>query len=119
MKKLVFVFCMAAVLSAAQISKALSKHNGGYQNTTMPTLTVAEVMVLEDDTPVKVTGKITKQLKKDKYMLDDGTGTVVVEIDSDEWNGNTITEQDTVIIIGEVDKDKGSVEIDANTVMKQ
>ena len=122
MKKIFYVFCLALVAGFACLSVAnAGKHHkgGGYQNSAMPVSTVAEVLVMEDDAPVKVSGKLTKQVKGDKYQLEDPSGTIIVEIESEAWNGNTITETDEIIIYGEVDKDMSKTEIDAKSVMKK
>ena len=119
MRKILFGFCLLALLSGIQSAHAMSKHQGGYQNTSIPSATIAEVMMMEDDMPVKVEGKITKQVKGDKYQLEDPTGMSIVEIDEEDWGGNMITEQDVVIIYGEVDKDKNGTEIDAKSVKKK
>lgn len=121
MKKILLTSCcaVAVCLMGISIASAGKHHKGGYQNTSEPILTIVEVLELQDDTPVKVSGKIVKHQKGDKYHLQDNTGTIVVEIDSQEWNGNTITEEDEVIIYGEVDKDGDSTEIDANSVQKK
>ena len=114
--------CLAAVVGFAGLSAAnAGKHqkSGGYQHTAMPTSTIAEVLVMEDDMPVKVSGKLTKQVKGDTYQLEDPTGIIMVEIESEDWNGNTVTEQDTVIIYGEVDKEKDGTKVDAKMVQKQ
>lgn len=113
---------LALVAGFAFLSVAnAGKHHkgGGYQNSNMPVSTVAEVLVMEDDMPVKVSGKLTKQVKGNTYQLEDPTGMIMVEIDEEDWGGNVITEQDTVIIYGEVDKDKNKTEIDAKSVHKQ
>lgn len=119
MKKIIFGFCLLALAIGSTSANAMSKHQGGYQNTSTPTVTIAEVMMMEDDMPVKVEGKITKQVKGDKYQLEDPTGMIMVEIDEEDWGGNMITEQDMVIIYGEVDKDKNGTEIDAKSVKKK
>lgn len=122
MKKILYVFCLALVAGFACLSAAnAGKHHkgGGYQNSNMPVSTVAEVLVMEDDMPVKVSGKLTKQVQGNQYQLEDPTGIIMVEIDEEDWNGNIITEQDTVIIYGEIDKDKNKTEIDAKSVQKK
>jgi uncharacterized protein (TIGR00156 family) len=119
MKKLFITCGLVLALSAVHVAQALSKHQGGYQNAAMPIMNISEVMVLQDDAPVKVAGKITKQVKGDKYQLEDASGTIIVEIESEAWGGNTITETDEVIILGEVDKDHNATEIDAHAVMKK
>ena len=50
---------------------------------TVPTATVSEALLLEDDAPVALIGTITQNLGDEKYQFTDNTGTVVVEIDVD------------------------------------
>lgn len=122
MRKLLYIMCLVLIGGFAFLSVAnAGKHHkgGGYQNSAMPISTITEVLVMENDTPVKVEGKLTKQVKGNKYQLEDSTGMIVVEIDEEDWNGNVITEQDTVIIYGEVDKDKNKTEIEAKSVNKK
>lgn len=122
MKRFLYVACLAAVVGFAGLSIANAgkqQKGGGYQNSAMPVSTITEILVMEDDTPVKAEGKLTKQVKGDKYQLEDPTGMIIVEIDEEDWGGNVITEQDTVIIYGEVDKDKNGTEIDAKSVNKK
>lgn len=122
MKKTLYITSLAIIAGFACLSVANAgkyHRGGGYQNTTMPINTVAEVLAMDDDALVKVSGKITNQIKGDKYQLEDSTGSIIVEIESEAWGGNTITEADEVIISGEVDKDNGKTEIDAHTIMKK
>ena len=122
MRKMLYIMSLALVAGFAFLSVAnAGKHSkgGGYQNSNMPISTITQVLVMEDDMPVKVEGKLTKQVKGNKYQLEDPSGMIMVEIDEEDWNGNTITEQDMVIIYGEVDKDKNGTEIDAKSVHKK
>mgnify|MGYP000760690062 FL=1 len=51
-------------------------------------------------------------------MFKDASGTINVDIDHKRWNGVTVTPKDTVEILGEVDKDWNSVEIDVKQIRK-
>lgn len=81
--------------------------------------TVAKAVTLGDDAPVVLTGNIVSQEtgKKDKFLFKDATGEVRMEIDRKVFAGRTVTPQDTVRIIGKVDKDLGkAVEIEAKAL---
>ena len=81
--------------------------------------TVAKAVTLGDDAPVVLTGNIVSQVagSKDKFIFKDATGEVRMEIDRKVFAGRTVTPQDTVRIIGEVDKDLGKdVKIEAKAL---
>ncbi|MDL2226760.1 NirD/YgiW/YdeI family stress tolerance protein [Deltaproteobacteria bacterium OttesenSCG-928-M10] len=80
---------------------------------------VSDLGNLADDTMVVLTGKIEKQLKDDEYQFNDGTGTVVVEIDHDVWMGLTVGPEDIVEIQGELDKELMSRKVDVKRITKQ
>lgn len=111
MKKII-----AAALLIASTSFALADGYNGPTNSavggyTGPTNTVAQhvsvkqAKSMSDETYVTLKGKIVNHIKKDKFTFQDNTDTVVVEIDDDLWYGTTIGPNDTVEIIGEIDKD--------------
>ena len=81
-------------------------------------MSVAEAKELRDDSPVVLVGKITKSLGGEKYLFTDGTETVTIEIDNEDWNGLSVSEKDTVIR-GEVDKGFTSYEIDVDSIAKK
>lgn len=110
MKKVLFATIYAAVLGFSVQSFAENMAR------TMPTTTVSEALLMEDDTPVALVGTITQNLGDEKYQFTDNTGTVIVEIDSEDWNGITPNPNDTVIITGEIDKEGNIVEVDVETV---
>ncbi|MDR1935344.1 MAG: NirD/YgiW/YdeI family stress tolerance protein, partial [Candidatus Accumulibacter sp.] len=60
---------------------------------------------------------IIRHLGKDKYLFKDATGEITVEIDDDEWGGQTITPDDLVELQGEIDKEWRRVEIDVDRVL--
>lgn len=67
--------------------------------------TVQGALNAYDDTIVTLTGKITRQVAHEKYEFRDNTGTIIIEIDDDEWYGVQAGPNDTVQIRGEVDSD--------------
>ncbi len=81
-------------------------------------VTVMQVKEMRDDTDVILKGKIVGQLKGDKYTFEDSTGSITVEIDDDDWRGQTVTPADTVKIYGEVDRGMTKTEIDVDTIQK-
>ena len=81
--------------------------------------TVAKALTLGDDAPVVLTGKIVSQVagKKDKFIFKDATGEVRMEIDRKVFAGQSVTPEDTVRIVGKVDKDLGKdVKIEAKSL---
>ena len=65
--------------------------------------TVQGALNAYDDTIVTLTGKITRQVAHEKYEFSDSTGTIIIEIDDDEWYGVQVGPNDIVQIRGEVD----------------
>ena len=92
----------------------------GPTNSAAKLTTVKQAKTMADDTYVTLRGKIVNHIKKDKYLFQDSTDSIVVEIDNDLWYGVTIAPTDTVEIIGEIDKDGpwGKVDIDVKNIKK-
>ncbi|WP_165078974.1 MULTISPECIES: NirD/YgiW/YdeI family stress tolerance protein [unclassified Desulfovibrio] len=81
--------------------------------------TVAKALTLGDDAPVVLTGNIVSQVagKKDKFIFKDATGEVRMEIDRKVFAGQSVTPENTVRIVGKVDKDLGKdVKIEAKSL---
>jgi len=78
--------------------------------------TVAEALKMRDDSPVVLTGQIEKSLGNEKYQFKDATGTVIIDIDNEDWRGVDVTPADTITIRGEVDKEMFTTEIDVDSV---
>lgn len=118
MKKLTTLLCLL-VLGVALCLPAWGAKKGGFtggNRKDSEVSTVAEVKKMKDDAEVVLRGKITKQVGKEKYTFVDDTGSITVEIDDDDWDGVSVSEKDTVIIYGEVDKDIGKVTIDVDSI---
>jgi uncharacterized protein (TIGR00156 family) len=81
-----------------------------------PPVTAAEAMGLPDDSPVHLVGYITQSLGDERYEFRDDTGTLVVEIDDDDWDGVEVTPDVRVELSGEVDYEGRQIEIDVESV---
>ena len=77
--------------------------------------TVAAAKSSVDNTRVNVTGKIVRSLGNEKYELQDSTGKIRVEIDSDDYNSAQLVGK-TVTISGKVDVSRSGRKIDAKSV---
>ena len=128
MKTLSIITLVAAVFSFS----ASAQHHGNYgsgganmgggftgPNGSNVVSTVEQVLnsgIFNDDMPVTLTGYIKESLGKEKYRFADKTGTIVVEIDNDEWHGLNVTPSTLVTIYGEVDRDFTHVRVDVNAI---
>ena len=128
MKKILsLVLCATFIVAGAAMADAKNKSGftqaptesrGGFHGPGRTPITAKEAATLRDDTPVVLRGNIVQHLGGDKYLFKDVSGTIRLDIDNDEWHGQTITPGDTVEIHGEVDKDWNSVEIEVNRISK-
>ena len=118
MKKLLGATSLALVLGLAGNSMAQQPQEmGGFQGPGIEMVTISEALNLPDDAPVKISGKIQKSLGNEKYLFKDATGTIIIEIDEEEWNGVNATPETEIIIVGEVDKGMlEDTEVDVETV---
>ena len=103
MKK--FLAMLFLGLSVCVVNQAVAQSKGGFVSSDVPVYKVKSVKDLADNTPVVLFGKIEKTLGDEKYLFSDGTDSVVVEIDDDDWGGLTVTPKMNVKIVGEVDKE--------------
>lgn len=115
MKKLVLLSALSVVLTAGAVS-AQYVERGGFKDPATIVNTVSELKHMRDDSYVVLEGKIEKRLGKEEYLFADSTGTITVEIDDDEWRGVSVGPQDTVEIIGELDKGIIADEIDVKQI---
>ena len=103
MKKTILALLAAvAVLTTAQAQMGGGFAGPGPGNSTT---TVKEALKLRDDAWVVLQGRIVASLGDEKYTFQDATGTVMVEIDDDDWRGITVTPETTLEISGELDKE--------------
>ncbi|HLU04952.1 MAG TPA: NirD/YgiW/YdeI family stress tolerance protein [Woeseiaceae bacterium] len=113
-----FYFLAAGALSLGVFSLAAhAQGQGGFRGPdNLRVVTVAEALELADDTDVKIQGRIVRSLGDEKYEFTDGSATIVVEIDDDDWGGLEATPDMQVEISGEIDEERNGNELDADTV---
>lgn len=81
---------------------------GGFEGPRAPSvapMTVKQALDQRDDSIVVLTGKIVNSLGDEKYTFRDDTGDVIIEIDDEDWGGIKVTPENTIEIVGEVDKE--------------
>jgi uncharacterized protein (TIGR00156 family) len=116
MKKIGVIFLMAA-LAACGIS---ADEWGGFTGpSSLVVGKVSEVKNLPNDTHVVLEGKIERELSRERYLFNDGTDTITVEIDRDEWHGLTVGPDDVVVLYGEVDRSFQGVKIEVERIEKK
>ena len=118
-----FVAALAGGASLADAAFSDGKNSpqaavgGGFKGPGPSFTSVSQAKQMRDDVRVVLRGNIVQYLGHEKYLFQDSTGTVTVDIDNDDWGGQNITPQDTVEIYGEVDKDWNSVEVDVDRIV--
>ena len=126
MKKISFIALMGVMLVARAWSANNDTVNGdmpapnvsGVGFTGAETfVTVRDAKGMPDDSVLVLRGNIVESLGEEKYMFQDSTDTIPVEIEDETWRGVTVTPTDTVFLYGEVDADGDKVtEIEVSRV---
>jgi uncharacterized protein (TIGR00156 family) len=91
---------------------------GGFVGGKETIVTVKQVNEMRDDVPVIIQGVILQRTGDEKYLFEDNSGSIIVEIDDEDWRGQTVTPTDTVKLYGEVDRGIFKTEIDVDYVEK-
>lgn len=110
MKKLQYMFLMAVsclILGSSVMAGDKNKMKGKgfvFQPTSITVETIENIKDKKDDEIVVLQGVIEKAISGDKYLFNDGTGTIVIEIDDDDFKGMTVNANEKVQITGEFDK---------------
>lgn len=125
MKKLL-LSTVLAVSAIAIANNALAEKNmgGGFTGPEAKNsyVTAEQAKNMSDDTYVTLRGTIKENLGNEKYTFSDASGTIVVEIDNDDWNGLSVKPTDMVEIKGEVDthwNKPADVDVDVISVIAQ
>ena len=119
MKKVsMFAIACAAMSGAANAAMTGNIMGGGFAGGENVILTVEQVKGMNDNSKVWVEGSIIQKNGDEKYMFQDSTGTIMVEIDDDAWHGLVIGPTDVVRIYGEVDHGLFNTEIDIDYIEK-
>lgn len=114
-KTLAVLLATSAILAGTE---AMAKKDGGFTGPSVEVITIEQAKGMSDDTFVILRGNITKNIGDELYVFTDGTGTINIEIDDEDWNGQNIGPEDLVEIRGEIDKGWTSIEIDVDSVSK-
>lgn len=122
MKK-ISLFAMTGILLAGAASAGfepnkLDSAKGGFVGGKETIVSVKQVKEMRDDVNVVVEGKIIQRIGDDKYLFEDSTGSITVEIDDKDWRGQTVTPSDTVKLYGEVDRGIMKTEIEVDYIHK-
>ena len=119
MKKISVLALIAFLPMCGAFAGSGKNMNGNMNNNTQPAVwTVTEVVSLPDDTPVVMRGRITKNMGNNIFVFEDSSGTIMMEIDEESWNGNTVRVDDIVTVYGNVDKGSNYTEVDVESIVK-
>ena len=122
MKKISLLTVLAlAPLCGAMAGSGMQNNTNNNSNNRMmqnqPTYwSVMEVVSLPDNSPVTMRGRITKNMGDNVYVFEDSSGTIMLEIDEEDWNGKTVRVDDIVTVYGNVDKGSDYTEIDVTSI---
>lgn len=96
---------LAATLALAVLSGAAFAQSVPNEQMSPVATTVAQILQdTKDDQRVTLRGQITAKLSDEKFIFNDGSGEIQLEIDDDLTKVTPITPPVEVEIIGEVDK---------------
>ena len=107
------IFTVSSVSAAPQgFDNACATAPQGFSAAAATNMTVANVIANgTDEMDVTMRGRITKMLGQDKFIFEDETGTIVVELDDDkDWSH--IQKDQLIDIHGEIDRDANSIKVD-------
>jgi len=92
---------------------------GGFEGPGLVITSAKDAAAMRDDAYVTLRGNIVQHLGKDKYLFQDASGTIKVEIDNDKWLGQVVEPGDAVELHGEIEKEWFSdAEVDVERVIK-
>ena len=114
-KTLAVLLATTAILTGTE---AMAKKDGGFTGPSIEVITIEQAKGMSDDTFVILRGNITQNIGDELYVFTDGTGTINIEIDDEDWNGQNVGPEDLIEIRGEIDKGWTSIEIDVDSVSK-
>lgn len=112
------VFAQSSGLTTSEpiVSSENIAIQGGFTGPNAGLSTVMQARQLKDDTWVVLEGNIIKRVGHDLYEFTDSSGSIYVEIDNKQWQGQSVTAADKTRIEGKVDKDWNSTKIDVKTI---
>ncbi|WP_447970239.1 NirD/YgiW/YdeI family stress tolerance protein [Nitrospira sp. M1] len=108
--RMMFLVVGCIVLSALTVSAQFR----GAGSADVRTVSAAQEAI--DDSWVSLTGTIVRQVSAERYLFQDATGTMIVEIDHEKWGNVQANPQTTLHISGEIDKEWTTTELEVETV---
>ena len=118
MKKISMIAIACLAMSGAATAAMNGGAPGGFSGGENVILTVDQVKGMNDNSKVWVEGSIIQKNGDEKYLFQDSTGSIMVEIDDNAWHGLVIGPTDVVRIYGEVDHGLFNTEIDIDYIEK-
>lgn len=119
MNKKILAVLAAVSGIALQTETVAAQNQGGFTGPSVEVITVEQAKNMNDDAFVILRGSIKQNVGDDIYVFTDGTGSINVEIDDEDWNGVTVGPEDTVEIRGEVDthwRKPTDIDVDSVTI---
>ena len=116
--KRISILTLVALMPVCTAFAGPGKNVNNNMNTQPAVWSVTEVVSLPDDTPVVMRGRITKNMGNNIFVFEDASGTIMMEIDEESWNGNTVRVDDVVTVYGNVDKSSNYTEVDVESIVK-
>lgn len=112
------IFALIVFLAFPAYGAFVGGNQGGYAGPDVDnSTTVKAVKGMRDDTFVTLTGRIVSRIGGDKYVFQDATGQITVDIDDEDFRGQTVSPQNMVRITGEVEKEFGrATEVDVKSL---
>ncbi|WP_107850591.1 YgiW/YdeI family stress tolerance OB fold protein [Oceanimonas marisflavi] len=87
-----------------------------YRRNSLPITTVAEARHLADDSRIILSGHIVRRLDDDEFLFSDGTGTIRIEMDDDDWRRLRRHRRGEILIWAEVERKKRRVKLEIERV---
>ncbi len=125
MKKTLFFLSVLTIFALSINANAMDKKShkkGGFKGPSIESSTVKNAKEMSDDTFVVLVGNITQNIGSELYVFSDKTGTINIEIDDEDWNGQEVEVTDIVEIRGSIEKNMVSpaiVEVEQINIINQ
>ncbi|MEQ0233780.1 NirD/YgiW/YdeI family stress tolerance protein [Klebsiella sp. CN_Kp109] len=116
---LIFVPLILSSSLALGKDKTTYDTSGGFVDTHTPVTLVSAIPDIPNHNWVTMTGKIEQRVRHDRYLFRDSSGTIVVDIDKEMWNGLTVSARDLVEIQGKVEHGISGTEVYVKQIIKR
>lgn len=96
---------LSTLLAIASLSLWAKTDQDIFNEAKTNVVTIAQAKELNDETGVTLNGQIVRQLatQSDEFELKDKTGSIIIEVDDEQWKPLRLKAGDQVRILGEVD----------------